>query len=116
MHAHGEREGEGARLRAQMSRGEWASRVRALKGARACGGGEKTRGRGHVHGGSAWVGGYGRGLMGGVHGAAREDVCVREKKWRRQIGPTDSERESEREMCPWAISKYFGDLVSNTSA
>jgi hypothetical protein len=24
--------------------------------------------------------------------------------------------EDEREMCPWAISKYFGDLVSNTSA
>jgi hypothetical protein len=23
---------------------------------------------------------------------------------------------SEREMCPWAISKCFGDLVSNTSA
>jgi hypothetical protein len=23
---------------------------------------------------------------------------------------------AEREMCPWAISKYFGDLVSNTSA
>jgi hypothetical protein len=23
---------------------------------------------------------------------------------------------SEREMCPWTISKYFGDLVSNTSA
>jgi hypothetical protein len=22
----------------------------------------------------------------------------------------------EREMCPWAISKYFGDLVSNTGA
>jgi hypothetical protein len=22
----------------------------------------------------------------------------------------------EREMCLWAISKYFGDLVSNTSA
>jgi hypothetical protein len=22
----------------------------------------------------------------------------------------------EREMFPWAISKYFGDLVSNTSA
>jgi hypothetical protein len=21
--------------------------------------------------------------------------------------------EIEREMCPWAISKYFGDLVSN---
>jgi hypothetical protein len=27
-----------------------------------------------------------------------------------QIWPT------EREMCLWAISKYFGDLVSNTSA
>jgi hypothetical protein len=25
-------------------------------------------------------------------------------------------REPEREMCPWVISKYFGDLVSNTSA
>jgi hypothetical protein len=24
--------------------------------------------------------------------------------------------EFEREMCPWAISKYFGDLVPNTSA
>jgi hypothetical protein len=23
---------------------------------------------------------------------------------------------TEREMCPWAISKYFGDLVTNTSA
>jgi hypothetical protein len=22
----------------------------------------------------------------------------------------------EREVCPWAISKYFGDLVSNTRA
>jgi hypothetical protein len=29
--------------------------------------------------------------------------------WRR-------DRRTEREMCPWAISKYFGDLVSNTSA
>jgi hypothetical protein len=27
-----------------------------------------------------------------------------------------SDRVAEREMCPWAISKYFGDLVSNTSA
>jgi hypothetical protein len=25
-------------------------------------------------------------------------------------------QQSEREMCPWAISKYSGDLVSNTSA
>jgi hypothetical protein len=27
-----------------------------------------------------------------------------------------SSRQSEREMCPWAISKYFGDLVSKISA
>jgi hypothetical protein len=29
---------------------------------------------------------------------------------------TKYSRETEREMCSWAISKYFGDLVSNTSA
>jgi hypothetical protein len=28
----------------------------------------------------------------------------------------DAEVIDEREMCPWAISKCFGDLVSNTSA
>ena len=74
MCERGEREGEGARLRAQMSRGKWASRVRALKGARACGGGRGMRGRGRVHGGG--VGerlGKRRGLTGGVHGAARGD-------------------------------------------
>jgi hypothetical protein len=32
MHMQGDREGEGAWLRAQMSRGKWASGVRALKG------------------------------------------------------------------------------------
>jgi hypothetical protein len=26
------------------------------------------------------------------------------------------EGEFEREMCPWAISKYFGELSANTSA
>ena len=31
----------------------------------------------------------------------------------RNLNPKE---EIEREMCPWAISKYFGDLVSNTSA
>jgi hypothetical protein len=30
--------------------------------------------------------------------------------------PITTNRVCEREMCPWAISKYFGDLVSNTSA
>jgi hypothetical protein len=32
LHAQGEREGERAQLRVQMSRGKWASRVWALKG------------------------------------------------------------------------------------
>ena len=31
-------------------------------------------------------------------------------------GLSPSPSPGEREMCPWAISKYFGDLVSNTSA
>jgi hypothetical protein len=36
----------------------------------------------------------------------------------RHVEPTSQGGQvpSEREMCPWAISKYFGDLVSNTSA
>jgi hypothetical protein len=36
------------------------------------------------------------GLTGGVHGAVRGDVRVRENKWRQQIEPTGSEREGER--------------------
>jgi hypothetical protein len=46
------------------------SEVRALKGFRACRGGQEMRGRGRVHGGS--VGerlGKRRGLTGGVRGA-----------------------------------------------
>jgi hypothetical protein len=31
------------------------------------------------------------------------------------MGGEEGEGVAEREMCPWAISKYFGDLVSNTS-
>jgi hypothetical protein len=57
MRAQGEREGEGARLRAQMSRWKWASGVRALKGIGACGGIWETRGRGCVHCESARAGG-----------------------------------------------------------
>jgi hypothetical protein len=74
IRAQREREGEGARLRAQMRRGKWASGVWALKGTRACGGGRGTRGRGRVHGGG--VGerlGKRRGLTGGVHEEARGD-------------------------------------------
>jgi hypothetical protein len=33
----------------------------------------------------------------------------------RKISADSAESKSEREMCPWAISKYFGGLVSNTS-
>jgi hypothetical protein len=32
------------------------------------------------------------------------------------IGNISTTSLTEREMCPWAISKCFGDLVSNTSA
>jgi hypothetical protein len=32
------------------------------------------------------------------------------------ISQTKYIQDIEREMCPWAISKYFGDLVSKTSA
>jgi hypothetical protein len=46
LRAQGERGGERARLRAQVSRGKWASGARGSKGARACGGGHRTRGRG----------------------------------------------------------------------
>jgi hypothetical protein len=35
----------------------------------------------------------------------------KEKKYYKKKGG-----DAEREMCPWAISKCFGDLVSNTSA
>jgi hypothetical protein len=45
-----EREGERVWQRAQMSEGRWASRARGSKGAWAQGGGQRTRGRGHVHG------------------------------------------------------------------
>jgi hypothetical protein len=40
---------------------------------------------------------------------AQNEFGLRIKKIRSDNG-------TEREMCPWAISKYFGDLVSNTSA
>jgi hypothetical protein len=46
-----EREGEGARQRAQMREGRWASRARGSKGARGLGRGRRTRDRGRVHGG-----------------------------------------------------------------
>jgi hypothetical protein len=74
--AQGERGGEGVWLRAQVSRGKWASGTRGSKGTRTRGGGRRTRGRGRIHG-------EGRGrevgdeLTGGVHGTEREGARAR---------------------------------------
>jgi hypothetical protein len=46
-----EREGERVGQRAQMREERWASRARGSKGARGHGRGQRTRGRGRVHGG-----------------------------------------------------------------
>jgi hypothetical protein len=46
-----EREGEGAGQRTQMREGRWESRARGLKGTWGLGRGQRTRGRGCVHGG-----------------------------------------------------------------
>jgi hypothetical protein len=46
-------------------------------------------------------------------------LCDNESAIRMADNPVEHSRTkhiAEREMCPWAISKYFGDLVSNTSA
>jgi hypothetical protein len=82
------------------------------------------------------VGVEGRALLFGVGGGRRrrdtmEDAAIG-TRWRtppsgreggrrdaRETPPSGREggrRDTEREMCLWAISKYFGDLVSNTSA
>jgi hypothetical protein len=50
-HGQSEREGEGVGQRAQMREGRWASRARCSKGAQAHRRGQRTHGRGRVHGG-----------------------------------------------------------------
>jgi hypothetical protein len=101
--AQSEREGERLQLRAQVSGGRWASRARGSKEARTCGGGRRSRGRGCVHDGGSWAGGWGRAYRWGwrdrersgracerttptslSHGAARERGLA---GWRRQAGP-----------------------------
>jgi hypothetical protein len=47
-------------------------------------------------------------------GTATEDGEIRFSKLMQQY--QGALRVTEREMCPWAISKYFGDLVPNTGA
>jgi hypothetical protein len=44
------------------------------------------------------------------------DVTVKNKYLLPHIEDLFDQMRGEREMCPWAISKYFGDLVSITSA
>jgi hypothetical protein len=51
LHAQSERGGKRVRLRAQVSKGNWASGVWGSKGARMCGGGRRSSGHGRVHGG-----------------------------------------------------------------
>jgi hypothetical protein len=53
----GRERGRGCSAEGANEQGKWASGVRAFKGARACGGGQKTRGHGRVHDGSARAGG-----------------------------------------------------------
>jgi hypothetical protein len=86
MHAQGER----SRLRAQMSRGKWASGVRALKGARASEGSRGMRGRGRIHGGGEKLGKW-RGLTGGVQGK-REGIHKRAIKTNENGPPGSGER------------------------
>jgi hypothetical protein len=43
-----------------------------------------------------------------------EMIMIKTRKMSKKYRVKD--RHTEREMCPWAISKCFGDLVSNTSA
>jgi hypothetical protein len=47
-------------------------------------------------------------LMWFVDGGIRAKETKRTREYNKRLG--------EREMCLWAISKCFGDLVSNTSA
>jgi hypothetical protein len=49
------------------------------------------------------------------HGVVTRNKARLMAKGYAQVAGLDFE-ETEREICPWAISKYFGDLVSNTSA
>jgi hypothetical protein len=47
---------------------------------------------------------------------AGADVLEGDLAWNAGVNCLRNGDESEREMCLWAISKYFGDLVTNTSA
>jgi hypothetical protein len=51
-----------------------------------------------------------------AYGADRELTFMPARWGAREAVAALTEVATEREMCPWAISKYFGDLVSNTSA
>jgi hypothetical protein len=95
-----EREGEGARQRAQMGEGRWVSRVRGSKGERGLGRSRGTRGHGRVHGGEIvgerleatdWWGRRDRERGAGARGRTSAD----------RSGPCDREREGDR-RAGWA--------------
>jgi hypothetical protein len=94
--AQSEREGERVRLRVQVSRGRWASRARGSKGARTCGGGRRSRGRGRVHCGGHWRE-VGDELTGGVGRTERESrACGRGTAPTNLAHGAAREREGER--------------------
>jgi hypothetical protein len=102
LRAQGERGGERARLMVQMSRGKWASRVRALKGQRCA----EVAGKRPVVGVSTagvrrWEVRDG-GVTSGVCGPARENVRVLEENDADRTGPPGSGRESGGEST-WAL-------------
>jgi hypothetical protein len=97
--AQSEREGERVRLRAQVSWGRWASRARGSKGEGTCGGGRRSRGRGHVHGGGSWVGGWGAERWGRRDRERSGRTC--ERNGADRPGPRGNEIEEERGRTGW---------------
>jgi hypothetical protein len=82
-----------------VSGGRWASRAQGSKGARTCGGGRESRGRG-----ASTVGGRGREvedeLTGGV-GETEREAGERARGRHRQAWPTGQRERGERGRAGW---------------
>jgi hypothetical protein len=98
----GERGGERARLRVQVSDGKVGEQGMGSKGARACGGGRRTRRRGRVHD-EGCEREVRDGLMGGVRGTEREraGACARETAPTDRLHRTARGREEEKRCTGW---------------
>jgi hypothetical protein len=92
LRAQSKRGGERVRLRAQVSGGKWASGARGSKGARTCGDGRRTRGRGGIHdeGRGREVG---DGLTDGLRRTEGESGCAGARKGADRTSPLCSGRE-----------------------